>query len=159
LKTYLVFEPEAAPRSAVAAERVIFMREKFSWPALFLGPLWLLWYRLWMGFAFWFAASALIAVAVSVLKPGSLASWLAMMIPALIVAFEATELRRRKLIAKGFRDAGVVVADDIEGAERRFFDRWLADRPKPAAAPGATLPPAPSVQRVIGFFPDQAGPR
>jgi Protein of unknown function (DUF2628) len=158
LKTYLVFEPQGAPRSAETAERVIFLREKFSWPALFFGPLWLLWHRLWMALAFWFAAAALVAVALSVLRPGSFVGVLAMMIPSLIVALEATELRRRKLHAKGFRDAGVVVAEDIESAERRFFDRWLTpEKAKPASA--ASLPPAPSTPQVIGFFPDPGGLR
>ena len=42
---FLVFEPKYGPRTAPAladAERVVFLREKFSWPALFFGPFWLL---------------------------------------------------------------------------------------------------------------------
>ena len=157
MKTYLVFEPQAGNRTPAEAERVVFLREKFSWPALFFTPLWLVWHRLWLGFAFWFAAVALIAVGATALQFGSAMTSLVALVPPLIVAFEATALRRRKLIGSGFRDAGVVVADDIEAAERRFFDRWLHDAPKRAPAspqPPSSLPPLSAPSRVIGFFPD-----
>ena len=52
---------------------------------------------------------------------------------------EASSLRRWKLSRRGFANLGVVVGDDIEDAERRFFDGWVADErpvmrsPAPAA--------------------------
>jgi hypothetical protein len=75
-----------------------------------------------------------------------------------LIAFEATALRRRKLLRKGLRDAGVVIAEDREIAERRFFAEWL----KPAepsrrasATPIAPLPPSP----VLGLFPEPGAGR
>jgi hypothetical protein len=155
VKTYLVFEPQAGNRTPEEAERVVFLLEKFSWPAFVFGPLWLLWNRLWLGFAFWLAAAGLIAVAVAALHPGSFIEALAVMVLSLILAFEATELRRQKLVASGFRQAGVVLAEDIESAERRFFDRWLS-REKAKPLPPSSLPPLPQPAPgpVIGFFPD-----
>ncbi len=155
MKTYLVFEPQAGNRSPEEAERVVFLQEKFSWPAFLFGPLWLLWYRLWLGLAFWLAAAALIAAAVVTLHPGSFIETLAVTVLSLILAFEATELRRQKLVASGFRETGVVLADDIESAERRFFDRWLS-REKAKPLPPSSLPPLPqpAPSPVIGFFPD-----
>src|SRR5260221_8049135 len=67
VKTYLVFEPQAGNHTPEEAERVVFLREKFSWPAFVFGPLWLLWNRLWLGFAFWLGAEALIGAAVTAL--------------------------------------------------------------------------------------------
>lgn len=155
MKTYLVFEPQAGNRTPEEADRVVFLLEKFSWPALVFGPLWLLWNRLWLGFAFWLAAAGLIAAAVAALRPGSFIQTLAAMAPSLILALEATELRRQKLLASGFREAGVVLAEDIESAERRFFDRWLS-REKAKPLPPSSLPPLPqpAPSPVIGFFPD-----
>jgi len=155
VKTYLVFVPQAENRTPEEAERVVFLREKFSWPAFVLGPLWLVWNRLWLGLAFWLAAVALIGAAVSALKLESFIATLVLAVPSLILAFEATLLRQHKLVASGFREAGVVIADDIEGAERRFFDRWLA-REKTSPLPPSTLPPLPqpAPSPVIGFFPD-----
>jgi len=157
VKTYLVFEPQAVTHTPQTADRVIFLRDKFSWPALVFGPLWLIWHRLWLGLAFWCAAVALIGAAAAVLKLGDFVATLALALPSLILALEATQLRQRKLDAAGFREAGVVLAEDIESAERRFFDRWLVrEKAKPAPPPPASLPPlAPLAQnQVIGFFPD-----
>jgi hypothetical protein len=155
LKTYLVFVPQAENRTPEEAERVVFLREKFSWAAFVLGPLWLLWNRLWLGLAFWLAAVALIGAAVTALKLESFIAAIFLAVPSLILALEATLLQRQKLVANGFREAGVVIAEDIESAERRFFDRWFApERTKPL--PPSSLPPLPQLaaSRVIGFFPD-----
>jgi Protein of unknown function (DUF2628) len=160
VKTYLVFEPQAGNRTPEEAERVMFLREKFSWPAFVFGPLWLLWNRLWLGFAFWFAAVALIGVAVAELQLDHIFTALALAVPSLILALEATQLRQHKLVASGFREAGVVMAGDIESAERRFFDRWLA-REKTKPQPPSSLPPLPqpAPSPVIGFFPDSGAIR
>ena len=160
MKTFLVFEPQAGNRTPEEAERVVFLREKFSWPALVFGPLWLLWHRLWLGLVFWFAAVALIGAAVAALRLESFIAVLVLSVPSLILAFEATLLRQQKLAANGFREAGVVVAEDIETAERRFFDRWLAREKGKSQSPSSLPPlPQPTPSPVIGFFPDSGAMR
>jgi Protein of unknown function (DUF2628) len=160
VKTFLVFEPQAGSRTPEEAERVVFLREKFSWPALVFGPLWLLWYRLWLGLAFWLAAMALIGAAVAALRLESFIAALALSVPSLILAFEATLLRQQRLAADGFRDAGVVLAEDIESAERHFFDRWLTREKGKPQSPSSLPPlPQPSQSPVIGFFPDSGAIR
>jgi Protein of unknown function (DUF2628) len=160
LKTFLVFEPQAGNRTPEEAERVVFLREKFSWPGLMFGPLWLLWNRLWLGLAFWLAAMALIGAAVAALRLESFIAVLVLSVPSLILAFEATLLRQQKLAADGFRDAGVVLAEDIESAERRFFDGWLAREKGKPQSPSSLPPlPQPTPSPVIGFFPDSGAMR
>ena len=156
MKTFLVFEPQAASRTPEEAERVVFLREKFSWPALFFGPLWLIWHRLWLALVFWCAAAALIGVAARALHLRPSLTVLAILVPSLIIAFEATLLRQYRLSARGYREAGVVIADDLESAERRFFDRWLEQEKPKAPPPVPPLPPLaqPAPGQVIGFFPD-----
>jgi hypothetical protein len=81
-------------------------------------------------------------------------------IPSLLVAMDATELRRRKLLRRGLRDAGVVIAEDAEIAERRFFAAWAKEAP--AAPPAPRMPPMPPAPRVppvkptpiVGLFPE-----
>ena len=158
MKTYLVFEPQSGGRTPEEAERVVFLREKFSWPALVFGPFWLMWNRLWLGLAFWFAAAALLGVGAAALHFGTWMKWLAVLSPSLILACEATLLRQRKLLAKGFREAGVVIAEDIESAERRFFDQWLV-REKTKPTPSLPPLPQPAPSSVIGFFPDSGAIR
>lgn len=166
MKTYLVFEPKNGVKNSETAEKIVFLREKFSWPALFFTPIWLLWHRLWLGFVLWLAAMFVIGVLTQMLGLNPQMTALALWLPSLIAGFEAIELRRRKLIKKGFRDSGIVVADEIEDAEQRFFEEWVkgaAEAPRapltPPNAPssGASAPAAGapmSGNPVIGLFPE-----
>jgi hypothetical protein len=80
---------------------------------------------------------------------------------ALLVGFEAATLRRFALARRRFRNVGIVVGDDLETAERRFFDVWVKHEPRAAVLP----PPARGQQRpappseVIGLFPEPGAPR
>lgn len=158
MKTYLVFEP-AGGRTPEAAERVVFVREKFSWAALLFAPLWLLLNRLWLAFVFWCAAAALIGVGLYGLGWKSIAAETAYLLPSLIVAFESAMLKQFKLVQKGYRETDVVFAESLEAAERRFFARWKKPSARavfspPPAPPAATLPEAaPAANSVLGLFP------
>ena len=47
MTVYMVFEPPRAGGDPVTrAERIVFVRDRFSWGAFLLGPIWLLWRRL-----------------------------------------------------------------------------------------------------------------
>jgi len=84
---------------------------------------------------------------------------------ALLVGFEAATLRRFTLARRGWRNVGIVVGDDVEAAERRFFDAWVKGEarppapppPAPSAPPMLRRPPPPS--DVIGLFPQPGAPR
>ena len=162
MKTYLVFEPPGGARTLEAADRVVFLREKFSWPALFFTPIWLLWSRLWLGFLGWLVLTVAIVLGLRALGLKEWAGFAAIAIPSLIAAFEATALKRRKLLRRGFRETAVMVADDRDTAERCFFAAWIADAGKakeetlpPLSVPPAALPPS----GVIGLFPEAGGAR
>ncbi len=162
---FLVFEPKDGLKNAPTladAERVVFLREKFSWPALFFGPLWLLWHYLWLGLLLWVVASFALGIVMASLGFKASMMFATFVVPSLIVAFEATALRRRKLLRKGMRDAGVVIAQDIEIAERRFFADWakraqVATNERPAPPPGRLPPLDPSP--VLGLFPQPGANR
>jgi hypothetical protein len=75
----------------------------------------------------------------------------------LLIGFEASTLRRWRLARRGWSCVGVVIGDDIEAAERRFFDSWVAGGAThgPPPLPGAPpRPPRPRfAQDVLGLFP------
>jgi len=161
VKTYLVFEPADGLRDEAAADRVRFIREKFSWPALVFAPLWLLWHALWLGFFGWLLAVIAISVVAYVLDLDPTATSLALWLPSLVVAFEGTELLRRKLLRNGYRDAGIVMGRNLEDAERRFFAEW-AGRPRIAVerrAGDSNPPRMTQAQPIIGLFPEPGGGR
>ncbi len=154
LKTYIVFEPENA-REGDTGERTEFVREKFSWAALVFTPLWLLYNRLWLAFVLFCAAEVLIACGVYLLGPGVIAGIAALILPPLIVAFEAAQLKRYRLLLKGFRETDVVTAEDLESAERRYFKRRKLSQRAPGTPPVAPPGKPHAAPSVIGLFPER----
>jgi hypothetical protein len=161
VKTYLVFEPSSGGRTLDTAERVVFLRDKFSWPGLFFAPIWLLMQRLWLGFVFWCAGVTLIGASIKIFGVGILPSALALTLPSLIVGFEGTQLKQFKLRRAGFHETDVVVAEDLEAAEHSFFERWkstpklaTASPPPPSSLTLASLPESPRLSNpILGLFP------
>jgi hypothetical protein len=162
--TYLVFEPADGARTQAAAERVVFLREKFSIWAFLLTPFWLLRHRLWLAFLIWLVAFTAITVIGGWLGFGPYAALGASFFPSLVFGMEAINLRARKLVRKGYREATVVIAEDLETAERRFFETWRAATPvksdqpfapnaAPPAFPETRIAVAAAEQNVIGMFP------
>ena len=95
---------------------------------------------------------------------------------ALLMGFEAASLRRWTLSRRNWHQLDIVVADDEEAAERRFFDRWTArqrglsndqlavDRGGPPPTrdipgqPFSRPPPLPQSE-IIGLFPEPGASR
>jgi hypothetical protein len=95
---------------------------------------------------------------------------------ALLLGFEAASLKRWTLSRRNWRQLDIVVADDEESAERRFFDRWTAKRralsndqsavdrggPPPTrdipGQPFSRPPPLPQSE-IIGLFPEPGASR
>jgi hypothetical protein len=78
----------------------------------------------------------------------------------LLIGFEAGTLRRFTLRRRGFRNIGIVVGDDLELAERRFFDAWVRKDLASAPGPDGAAPLASSLRMpqpgsdVLGLFPE-----
>ena len=165
MTVYMVFEPPRAGGDPVTrAERIVFVRDRFSWGAFLLGPIWLLWRRLWLGLVGYVVVVGIVTVALRLAGVG--ASWrtLALALIGLLLGVEAGNLRRWTLARRGWRDLGIVIGDDLEAAERRFFDvhARAADRPD-VVAPAPPPPPAPlrpsAAADVIGLFPQPGANR
>ena len=152
MATFLVFEPVDGGRTQANAERVVFLREKFSRVAFLLTPFWLLAHKLWIAFTLWLAAFAAIMLIGKALGFGPYAAVAAMFFPSLLAGLEAVSLRAKKLLRSGYRDAGVVIADDLETAERRFFETW-----KRETTP-ANQPPAGGIKTDYPYPPQSAPP-
>lgn len=155
MRTYLVFEPEAPAQDTSA--RVAFVREKFSWPALFFAPLWLLANRLWLAFVIFCAVEILIACALYYFGLRGPAAAAALLLPPLVIAFEAAQLKSFRLLRHGYREADTVFADDLESAERRYFERRKITPVRHDVSPPASpsFPEARPSRPVIGLFPER----
>lgn len=162
MKVYAVYEPHMRGDDLRRhAERIAFVRDGFSFPAFIFGPLWMLWHRLWLAFVGYIVLVVLLGVAIYYRAIPSGAEGVAIALLALFIGLEAATLRRRKLLWWRWRDAGVVVADDVIGAEQRFFDRWVARAPAnefvdfapTVVAPGVSGPTEPATPP----YPSQPG--
>ena len=173
---YTVHEPPLRADDAVADPyRFILVRDGFYGWAFLLGPLWMLRHQLWLVLLIYVAVLSGVQALLWWLDVTGPAHFLVVLLIAILVGLEAATLRRWTLRRRGFRNVGVVVGDDLEEAERRFFASWAehadasgagsasASAPPPTGPrmpPAPAAPPAPPARPdVIGLFPEPGAPR
>jgi hypothetical protein len=154
VKTFTVHAP---PDDPGAADRFAFVKDGFSWPALFFPVLWILWHRLWLTLVGYVIFVLVVAWTGRVL--GEDAATAIAILGGLLFAFEANNIRRASLAQRGWTEAGGSAGNTLEEAEMRFFaargtGEVPAERAAPARAaftpearPGADDP-------ILGLFPE-----
>jgi Protein of unknown function (DUF2628) len=176
MPVYTVHAPTANGADFHAADGFIFVRDGFHLWAAILGVVWLAWHRLWIAMIGWTLLMAAIDIAMVQFRVGSTAIILVDGLLALLLGFEASSLRRWTFSRRNWRQLDIVVADDLEAAERRFFERWgtrlrgstssqpPVDRGAPPPVrdsrgqPFPNPPPLPA-GGIIGLFPEPGGHR
>jgi hypothetical protein len=169
MAVYTVHEPPL-PANAFSPppERFVFVRDGFSLVAALFAPLWMLRHRMWLVLLGYLIVLAGLSGLLRLVQGSAAAGLGVSLLLALLIGFEAPTLRRFTLWRRGFHHVGIVVADDIDLAERRFFDAWVNEtasgaKPAPAAyAPASFAAPQGSSQAssdVIGLFPQPGAPR
>jgi len=170
MSIYTVYEPPLkAHESAPNPERFVFVRDGFSFWAFLLAPWWMLRHRMWLALTGYVILAIALSVALRLIGASTTVTIIAGALFSLLVGFEAATLRRFKLSRRGWKNVGIVVGDDLESAERRFFDAWVhkswADQSSFDGAPRAPSPAmgVPMARRpsseVIGLFPQPGAPR
>ncbi len=164
MPTYTVHAPPPLKsETASAPERFVFVRDGFHVWAFVLTPFWVLRYRLWLAFAIYVAVSIALAFVLRLIGAGATVQFLGGLVISLLIGFEASTLRRRKLAWWGWSTLGLVVGDDLETAEHRFFGEWTkrgeVAPPPPAPPPSALLVPRQTPPDIIGLFPEAGTPR
>jgi hypothetical protein len=175
MPVYTVHAPVDSSAGIRATDKFVFVRDGFHFWAMLLSPLWLIWHRLWLALIAWILFTIALDIGIASLGAGRTAVLFANILVALLLGFEAASLERWTLSRRNWRQLDIVVADDEEQAERRFFDRWTAkqralvndqtavDRGGPPPTrdiPGqafSTPPPLP--HDIIGLFPEPGGSR
>jgi hypothetical protein len=173
MSVYTVHQPPPKAGETKAGEvaadpdRFVFVRDRFAFWAFVLPPLWLLIKRLWLVFVLFMLLIAVVGALFYVADIGQPARALIVMLISFLLALEAPTLQRWTLARRNWTQIGVVVADDRDEAERRFFDGWVERQaPLPAAAPQPEFsapvinPPRPrSEPHPLGLFPQPGGGR
>jgi Protein of unknown function (DUF2628) len=178
MPVYTVHAPSAHAADFRATDKFVFVRDGFHFWAMVLGPLWLAAKRLWLALLGWLIVVIGLEIAVLALGGGRLAVAGIDMVIAILMGLEASTLQRWTYSRRNWRQLDVVVADDEETAERRFFDRWTNGQPRrwsgydPLSVDRGGPPPTRDVpgQRfsdppplpqggIIGLFPEPGGSR
>ena len=174
---YTVHAPRSAVGDAAKADPadLVFVKDGFCWPALFIPLVWLVWRGLWLVLLLYLVLG--IGLAVLSGLGGSDISTAVMVLFSIWFALEANGLRRWTLERRRHVLVGVVEARTPEEAERRYFAEIAeiagagpapvagpvpADpAPSPAVAaappppPPASPPPLPPRREpgIVGLFP------
>jgi hypothetical protein len=162
MAVYTVHQPPLREgETAPDPDRFALVRDGFYFWAFLLGPVWMIWRRLWLVLVLYVVA--LIGIA-GALRYSGANNWVQSLVTfavMILVGLEAGTLRRWTLSRRGWKSVGVVVGDDQESAERRFFSDWI-ERAESASQPGpAKQQPSPALRvpkaggpDVIGLFPE-----
>jgi hypothetical protein len=176
MPVYTVHAPIGNNADLAATDRITFVRDGFHFWAAVFSVIWLIWHRLWLALLGWVILSLAVNIALAKLGVGSGTILMVDVVLALLFGFEAASLERWTLSRRKWRQLDIVVADDEEAAERRFFDRWTSrqrglvndqwsvDRGAPPPTrnipgqPFSRPPPLPQ-GGIIGLFPEPGGSR
>ncbi|MEW9617260.1 DUF2628 domain-containing protein [Shinella sp. S4-D37] len=116
MATFLVLIP---PGGKPKDENARIIRDRFSWIALFLPVVWLLWHRAWLAAALAFAVQAL-GSAVADHPVFGLAGLGVCLATSLLVALEGPSMVVAGLTRRGWTVDAVIVADDRATAEEIY---------------------------------------
>jgi hypothetical protein len=163
MPVYTVHAPAsvAASRSA-SADRFVFVRDGFHGWAFVAGPFWLIYHRLWLALGGYLALNVVLTLVLAGLRTDGGTRFAVMLLIALLLGLEAATLKRWTLARRGWRQLDVVVADDEDSAERRFFDRWSAkpqefyQPPVERGGPPPARSPSSAQGEIFGLFPNGA---
>ena len=175
MPVYTVHAPVNNGADLASTDKFTFVRDGFHFWAAVASPVWLLWHRLWLALIGWIALTLAIQFGLVALGVSNGAILFADALIAILTGFEAASLQRWTLSRRNWRQLDIVVADDAESAERRFFDRWTNGRrfasdqhsverggPPPTrdmqGMPFSKPPPMPQ-GAIIGLFPEPGGSR
>jgi hypothetical protein len=161
MAVYTVHEPPLKRyESSSDPERFAFVRDGFYFWAFVLAPLWMLRHRMWLTLIGYVAVIVVAEVALQRLGATTTVRAVVGLLLAFLVGFEAGTLRRFTLGRRGWSNVGIVVGDDRETAERRFFESWVEGGAVVSAPPPSAPPPRrPAASDVIGLFPEQSASR
>jgi hypothetical protein len=174
MPVYTVHAPITNDANMAATDRFVFVRDGFHFWAAVLGVVWLAWHRLWLALLGWIVLMAGIDFAMVRLGMTGGTIFFADLLLALLLGLEAASLERWTLSRRNWRQLDIVVADDEEAAERRFFERWTASRralsndqsaidrgapPPTRDIPGQPFSKPPPPSDIIGLFPEPGASR
>ncbi|MFM9890160.1 MAG: DUF2628 domain-containing protein [Rickettsiales bacterium] len=107
---------------AEPTERVELVREGFSYAALVFNVLWLVYEKLWFAAMCYVGLLGVVVVWAQHFGLNPVATGCLQLLLQLLLAVHAYDLVRYKLARRGYRMAGVIVAESALAAEQRYYN-------------------------------------
>src|SRR5947209_27094 len=127
MSIYTVHEPPLKrAETAPDPERFVLVRDGFAFWAFLLAPLWMLRHRLWLVLLGYVLLVAALQLGLRALGFSSFVMGVVGILVGLLIGLEAATLRRFTLARRGWHNVAIVSGEDLEAAERRFFDSWVS---------------------------------
>jgi hypothetical protein len=168
MPVYTVHAPLRDGNDALTADRAVLVRDGFHVWAALAGGVWLIAHRLWIALVGYLVAIFALIIALKFLRLDPASTFAVLCVIAVLMGLEAASLQRWTLSRGKWRQLDVVVAEDRDAAERRFFDRWVSkraaaniDMPTDRGAPPPLRPGTAQAEShdVMGLFPQPGAPR
>ena len=118
-KTFTVYEK---PEASDPADRMVLLREGFSFWAFMFTLFWLIYKRMWLVAVYYLVAAGAVMLLVDAWAIPEPYSMLAQLWLQLMLAYHAYDLQGWWLTRRGHRFAGVLVAESEMQAERRYHE-------------------------------------
>ena len=141
MASYVVMEPP--PDGRGHERQAVLVRDGFHFFAFLIPVLWLLFHRLWIEALFVFALTLTLSGLGSLAGLGNAAPILSLLV-SICIGLEGPALKLAALRRRGWRDGGVVEADNARDAEIRYlfdadlFDADMDERQEPSQPIGPT---------------------
>lgn len=137
-KVYTIHLPP--PYSAQGAEPEA-LKEGFSFAAFLLNVIWALVLRLWVWAAILFALIFVICAVGALIGLNAVGQGILVLAVMVWAGMEGNDWHRDSLAGRGWREAGIIAAENEDAALRRFGDLSTLG-PGPAVLPRSAPPPA-----------------
>ena len=118
-KIYNAFEKPEAPEPT---DRVVLLKEGFTFWAFILGAIWLLAKRQWVLFLGFVVVASVLCIAGQLFDLPNAAVALVLAWLQLMLGYHVNDLRAWRLKRRGYRFAGVIAAESPMHAQRRYFE-------------------------------------
>ncbi|HWG05061.1 MAG TPA: DUF2628 domain-containing protein [Beijerinckiaceae bacterium] len=154
---FTVHVPHDPVDARQAADRTRIVPDVFSWGAFLLGPIWLLWNRLWLALIGWVVIAAAVGGLGAAGRLPTIAEFGCWLLLQWALGVEGNGFLAAALRRRGLALTAVLAARDAHTAEAAFFNRMLAASTAAASAAKPASAAATGRDEFVGLSPDAGG--
>ncbi len=125
MRMYSVYFPSEEDMET-RLEKAVFIKEGFSWPALFFSWLFLALHRMWIVLVIFAALMITVAALLRLFEAPSQITILTLAGLTMMLAFEANALRGWSLLRRGYEFGGKISAANLLQAEEKLYETEFA---------------------------------